>query len=180
MASKQNKRRSSTFAQRTNAHFKAIERQINPQPTFGSISGDPPAITSQGKFIDRVVYVSPGTDKLYIGSICQALKSAELSGSGPSGDFYIRSIKIWGAPYASNLNNVVIKFILNNLLVAASGNADPVIVRDYGSGARRPGVRCSIPMPAARLQNFDTTSEVVVAELLDGSNCIHVSVRQKL
>ena len=73
------------------------------------------------------------------------MKSAELSGSGPSGDFYIRSIKIWGAPYASNLNNVVIKFILNNLLVAASGNADPVIVRDYGSGARRPGVRCSIP-----------------------------------
>ena len=111
MASKQNKRKHTTFVQRTNAHFKAIERQLNPQPTFGSLVGDPPAITNQGKFTDRVVYVDPGTSELTIGSIAQALKSTELGGSGPSGDFYIRNIKMWGTPLSST--PMSIKFILS-------------------------------------------------------------------
>ena len=178
MASKQNKRRSTTFAQRTNSHFKAIERQINPQPTFGSISGDPPAITNQGKFIDRVVYVDPGTSELTIGSIAHALKSTELSGSGPSGDFYIRNIKMWGTPLSST--PMSIKFILSNLLVSAGGGADPVVVRDYGTGSRCPGVRCSIPLPVSKLQNFDTANTTVVADLVTIPKVIHVSVRQKL
>ena len=180
MASKQNnKRKSSTFVQRTNAHFKAIERQINPQPTFGSLVGDPPAITNQGKFIDRVVLVDTTTTELTIGAISSALKSTQVTGSGASGDFYIRSIKIWGSPVAGPKNVVVAKFHLGSLIVAASSSMDPVVVRDYGTGSRRPGVRCSIPLPASKIQNFDLLSTVVVAETT-ASDCIHVSVRQKL
>ena len=145
MASKQNKRRSTTFAQRTNSHFKAIERQINPQPRFGSIVGDPPAITNQGKFIDRVVLVEPGTDNLTVGSICEALKSTALTGSGPTGDFYVTSIKIWGPPAITNNLYVAAKFFLSALLNSSNSNSDPVVVRDYGTGSRRPGIRCTTP-----------------------------------
>ena len=120
MASKQNKRKQSTFVQRTNAHFKAIERQLNPQPTFGSLVGDPPAITNQGKFIDRVVHVEPGTSNLTIGAISQALKSQGLTGSGPTGDFFIRTIKIWGMPTGSNESLVGAKFLLSNTRWKAS------------------------------------------------------------
>ena len=178
MASKQNKRKPTTFVQRTNAHFKAIERQINPQPTFGSIGGDPPAITNQGKFIDRTVLVIPGTNQLTLGFISEALKSTGLTGSGPTGDFFIRSIKIWGMPAVSNGSYVAAKFFLGALITSAGGNSDPVVVRDYGTASRRSGVRCSIPMVASKLQNFDTTSNTSVAELY-GNECIHVSVRQK-
>ena len=177
MASKQNKRKHTTFVQRTNAHFKAIERQLNPQPTFGSLVGDPPAITNQGKFIDRVVYVEPGTVNLTIGAISQALKSQGLTGSGPTGDFFIRNIKIWGGP--SDTSVLAAKFILSNLLNSASSGTDPVVVRDHGTYSRRSGVRCSIPLPASKLQNFDTASTVNVAELSNFS-VVHVSVRQKI
>ena len=167
MASRQNKRRPSNFVQRTNAHFKAIERQLNPQPKFGSTVGDPPAITNQGKFIDRVVLVNPVAAEITIGNISQALKSVELTGSGPTGDFYIRSIKIWGSPLKATLS-VSAKFFLTNLLVAASSNSDSVVVKDYGTTTRRPGVRCTIPLPASKLQNFDTTSTLVVADVISG------------
>lgn len=182
MASRQNKRKSSTFVQRTNAHFKAIERQINPQPRFGSLEGDPPAVTNSGKFIDRVVIVDPGTDKLTIGAICRALKSSGVTGSGPTGDFYIRKIKIWGLPSAGTNNYVAAKFYPGALTVAghASGAADPIVVQDYGTASRLPGVYCSIPLPAAILQNFDTASTINVADLNPTFSCIHVSVRQKL
>ena len=179
MASKQNKRKNTTFVQRTNAHFKAIERQLNPQPTFGSLVGDPPAITNQGKFIDRVVHVEPGTTNLTIGAISQALKSQGLTGSGPTGDFFIRNIKIWGIATGAAGSHVAAKFFLNNLLNSAGSAADPVVVRDQGTYSRRPGIRCSIPLPASKLQNFDTASTVTIAEL-DVSDCIYISVRQKL
>ena len=181
MASKQYKRKPSTFVQRTNAHFKAIERQINPQPRFGSVEGDPPAITNQGKFIDRIVLVSLDNDNLTTGGISKALKSSGLSSTGASGDFYIRTIKMWGFLQTNNSNAVAVKFRLATLLVAgqAGGNSDTVVVQDYGTGSRRPGVRCSIPLPAAILQDFNTNSDIIIAET-SGVNCVHVSVRQKL
>jgi hypothetical protein len=179
MDSKQNKRKPTTFVQRTNAHFKAIERQLNPQPSFGSIQGDPPAITNQGKFIDRVVLLET-TNTITIGAICQALRSTALTSSGPSGDFYIRSIKIWGLTSSTVGSPLAAKFLMTNLLTNAGASADPIAVRDYGTASRRPGVRCTIPLPQAKLQNFDTGSTIVVAELANNYDCIHVSVRQKL
>ena len=143
MATRQNKRRSTTFAQRTNAHLKAIERKLNPQPTFGPISIDPPAITNQGRFIDRTIFVTTANDKLTIGDISRSLKGTDYGGSGPSGDFYIRNIKIWGAG-TPNVT-LVVNFILANLLVSGGTTADPVSVRDIGTNSRCPGVRCSIP-----------------------------------
>jgi hypothetical protein len=179
MASRQNKRKPSTFVQRTNAHFKAIERQLNPQPTFGSIEGDPPAITNHGKFIDRVVLVE-NESNLTIGAISRALRSTGFTSSGPSGDFFIRSIKVWGIPSSTTDGPLVAKFLLESLVANAGGGADPVVVRDFGTASRRPGIRCTIPLPASKLQNFDTGSTVVVAELGNKHDCIHVSVRQKL
>ena len=172
MATRQNKRRSTTFAQRTNAHLKAIERKLNPQPTFGPISVDPPAITNQGRFIDRTIFVTTANDKLTIGDISRSLKGTDYGGSGPSGDFYIRNIKIWGAG-TPNVT-LVVNFILANLLISGGTNADPVSVRDIGTNSRCPGVRCSIPLPASKLQNFDTASTAVVAEP-SANICIHVT-----
>ena len=177
MASRQNKRRSTTFAQCTNAHLKAIERKLNPQPTFGPISGDPPAITNQGRFIDRTIFVTLANNKLTIGDISRALKGTDYGGSGPSGDFYIRSIKIWGSTAAPN-TTFTVNFILANLLTSGGTNADPVLVRDVGTGSRCPGARCSIPLPVSKLQNFDTASTTIVAEP-SADFCIHVTVRQK-
>ena len=179
MASRQNKRRSSTFVQRTNAHFKAIERQINVQPKFGSLVGDPPAITNQGKFIDRVVLVETSSDDLTLGAISTALKSTQVSGSGASGDFFITSIKIWGVPTTTAKNYVGAKFHIGTLTVSAGTQADPIVIRDYGTGSRRPGIRCSIPLPSSKLHNFDVLNSTVVAETT-GADCIHVTVRQKL
>ena len=137
------------------------------------------APTNQGKFIDRVVLVETSSDDLTLGAISTALKSTQVSGSGASGDFFITSIKIWGVPTTTAKNYVGAKFHIGTLTVSAGTQADPIVIRDYGTGSRRPGIRCSIPLPSSKLHNFDVLSSTIVAETT-GADCIHVTVRQKL
>lgn len=161
------------------AELRQIRRELTPQLLVGSVRGDPPAITNNGRFIDRVVRVANGTPgKLTVGDISVALKNS--ANNGPSGDFYIRCIKMWGVagttPIGCNFEQA--NLVSNNRL----SGTDQIYVQDSGTYASLPGVRASVPLNHAVLQNFDTANTVTLANSITGPDnpIIHVSVRQML
>lgn len=177
--------------------IRRMQRESSAMLKIGPTAGDPPTISSNSKFVDRIVCVPPSdglNDTITVGLICQALQNSvpgsNVPTTGPRGDFYILKIQIWAAGGVDS--QLTATFLPNQLLINASpeqGAADPVSAIDYGTGSSRAGIKCQIPALNARLQDFETgNTDIVATKIYSGTGssstagwgACHVTVRQKL
>jgi hypothetical protein len=184
---------------RANANFRRQIRQMQRENgtvlKIGSAAGDPPAITNNGKFVDRIVDIpaSDGNDTISIGLICQALENkvsvGDIDSTGCRGDFFVLKIQIWATGAVDG--KLTASFKPNNLLTNAGrlqDGADLVAATDFGTGSRRAGIKCHVPAANARLLSFNTGSpDLVATKIFSGTGSsskagwgtCHITVRQK-
>jgi hypothetical protein len=148
--------------------------------TIRPAASDPPALTNNGRWIPRKVYIAGASaaSSLSIGSISTALKTS--NNIGATGDFYILKISLWGA-YGASLDNAVSANVeVGNLTTSgrAAGGSDQVFARDIGTGTRRPGFSIHVPRTDALLSNFDTAGATTVMNSVSNAIEYHITVLQ--
>ena len=134
----------------------AVNKESFPLVRWKKLGGNPPPISSAGRYVKRVVKVDIEIGgHLTVGAISTAL--------GHAGDFVITMLRCWAASSgnATFLANTFVAYP-NNLISGAPATTDNLSVYDAGTGSSRPAVSFEVPRAHASIQNYDTASTVKV------------------
>ena len=134
----------------------AVNKESFPLVRWKKLGGNPPPISSAGRYVKRVVRVDVESGgHLTVGAICAAL--------GHAGDFVITTLRCWGTvPDRNAFSGNTFLAYPNNLISGAPATADNLTVYDAGTANSRPAVCFEIPRAHASIQNYDTSSVVKV------------------
>lgn len=174
-----NKPRNNTRIESQIQHLKTI---TTPQIRVRSAKANPPAITNNGKFINRRVAVTLSSPSvLTVADVSLALKNT--ANNGPIADFFITKISVWN-PTVGGANSASANVSVQNLLTSgrSAGGSDQIFVADYGTGTSLAGFDVMVPAMGSLLQNFDTTSTSQLLNSISAgvSPLVHVTVLQQL
>ena len=134
----------------------AANKESFPLVRWKKLGGNPPPVSSAGRYVKRVVKVDvEAGGHLTVGAISAAL--------GHAGDFVITMLRCWAAIPVSNVfaDNTFLAYP-NNLISGAPSTADNLSVYDAGTGTSRPAVCFEVPRAHASIQNYDTASVVKI------------------
>ena len=150
----------------------AANKESFPLVRWKKLGGNPPALSSAGRYVKRVVKVdTEAGGHLTVGAISSAL--------GHAGDFVITMLRCWAFVAVGSVfsDNTFLAYP-NNLISGAPATADNLSVYDAGTGSSRPAVCFEIPRAHANIQSYDTASAVKVVSSANTGAHIYVTCWQ--
>ena len=150
----------------------AVNKESFPLVRWKKLGGNPPPISSAGRYVKRVVKVDIEIGgHLTVGAISTAL--------GHAGDFVITMLRCWGVvPVGTIFSENTFLAYPNNLISGAPATADNLSVYDAGTGSSRPAVCFEIPRAHASIQNYDTASTVKIVSSANTGAHVYVTCWQ--